>query len=319
VNRNIKAAIFIFFAILLSSCSKKISSPYSLNSFNCNDTVSENEAFYSDGFANDLCVPNDISLISTSQDNNTYSYGTFLIDECNIKDYREIYKKVYPASTTKIMTCLLALEHLNLDDKIKIEDDVSISVYGSSMAGLSLGDEMTVRDLLYGLMLPSGNDAALEVANLVAGNVPDFVIMMNEKSKELGATKTNFTNPHGLPDENHYSTVYDMYLIFNEACKNIDFLAITSSKEYTATITNSVSSNENSKREVTWKNTNGFLSGKYMYDESVKINAGKTGHTNAAGYCLVLNTENAGKTKISIIMKAESADQLYNSMKSIIK
>ena len=133
-------------------------------------------------------------------------------------------KRMYPASTTKVMTALVALKYGNLSDEITVPEESVISEAGASLAGLNPGDKLTLDELLYGLMLPSGNDAANAIAVHIGGSVDNFVRMMNDEAKRIGAVDTNFMNAHGLSDENHYTTAYDLYLIFNEALKDSRFL-----------------------------------------------------------------------------------------------
>ena len=135
------------------------------------------------------------------------------------------------ASTTKIMTGLLLCEYGNLDREITVTDEM-VRVEGSSM-GLLCGDKVTLHDLLYGLMLASGNDAANTIAIVIAGSCQKFAEMMNNKAKEIGLSNTSFVTPSGLDDQNHYSTAYDMALLTKYALKNADFAAAVSSKSAT--------------------------------------------------------------------------------------
>ena len=130
---------------------------------------------------------------------------------------KDATKQMYPASTTKVMTALLALKYGNLSDEVTVTDDSVITEAGASLAGIKPGDKLTLDQLLYGLMLPSGNDAANAIAVHIGGSVDNFVKMMNDEAKRIGAVDTNFVNPSGLSDSNHYTTAYDLYLIFNDA------------------------------------------------------------------------------------------------------
>ena len=131
-------------------------------------------------------------------------------------------KKMYPASLTKIMTAILAIELGELTDVITVDDDTPFEIEGSHIA-LEPGEILTLKDLLYALMLPSANDAASVIAKHYGGSLENFVKMMNQKAKELGAYNTNFTNPHGLHDTNHYSTAADLALITKYAMENDTF------------------------------------------------------------------------------------------------
>lgn len=268
------------------------------------------------GFASDLCVSSAYGE-NNSEGINAEAFALFDESGKQIISQKNIHQKVYPASTTKILTCLLALEMCKPDEIVTIPKESEIDVSGSSMAGLKPGDKIAMKDLLYGLMVPSGNDAAVAIAMHISGSVEEFARLMNKKAAELGATNSNFVNPHGLPDDNHYTTVYDMYLIFRKASENKDFRQVSSTKEYSVDVTNQ---NDGSTRTVTWTSGNGFYNGKYSLPEGYTITGGKTGHTNAAGFCLVLGEEQKdGKELISIVMKAPVYENLYQGMVSLVK
>lgn len=193
------------------------------------------------------------------------------------------------ASTTKIMTTLLSLESGDLDEQFVVDSE-AIKVEGSSM-GLCDGDIVTKRILCYGMLLPSGNDAANATAVKLAGNLSSFSDMMNERAKEIGMKNTNFVTPSGLHDDNHYSTAYDMAILTREALKNPDFSAICSESEITTEY-------GNPPYRRTLYNTNKLLS---MYDG---CNGVKTGFTDEAGRCLVSVCERNGVTLIAVTLCA---------------
>ena len=166
-----------------------------------------------------------------------------------------IYDRVYPASTTKILTCLVALEHGDLSDTVTVPEEARITVSGSSMADLKVGDQLSLQDLLYGLMIPSGNDAAAAVAVYIAGSEEAFAEMMNETALRLGATQSHFVNPHGLPDDNHYTTPYDMYLIFQAAMKNPDFRDIIATTSHDAEVLGA----DGVTMTISWETTNLYI------------------------------------------------------------
>ncbi|MEG1009262.1 MAG: D-alanyl-D-alanine carboxypeptidase family protein, partial [Clostridia bacterium] len=189
---------------------------------------------------------------------------------------KNMNKKIYPASTTKILTAIIAIEKLNLDDTITVrKEELELVPEDSSIMYLQEGEVISVRDLLYGLMLKSGNDAANVLAYEVSGNLTDFVSLMNEKAKELHCTNTHFTNAHGFHDDNHYSTSIDMANILKYCIKNEIFKEITQTKKYKIEKTNKLPA-----RYLT--NTNNLVKNNYEF----KI-GGKTGFTNEAGNVLV--------------------------------
>ena len=188
---------------------------------------------------------------------------------------KNIFEKLYPASTTKILTAYVALKNGNLDDVVTVSANAANQASDSSVCELKEGDKITLRDLLYGLMLRSGNDAAVAIAE------------HNAEAKALGATGSHFVTPNGLHDEEHYSTVYDMYLFMNAAVKNETFLEIIKSSRYTANYTDAAG-NPVTKE---WDSTNKYLMGTEPMPEGVTVIGGKTGTTGEAKYCLVQYNE----------------------------
>lgn len=224
-------------------------------------------------------------------------------------------KRMYPASTTKVMTALVALKYGNLSDEITVPEESMISEAGASLAGLNPGDKLTLDELLYGLMLPSGNDAANAIAVHIGGSVDNFVRMMNDEAKRIGAVDTNFMNAHGLSDENHYTTAYDLYLIFNEALKDSRFL------NYAGTASYNVSYIAADGSEVTksWRNGNRYITGQVATPGGLVVEAGKTGTTLAAGSCLVICSENKeGSKYISVVLKSKNRADLYDNMSKLL-
>lgn len=195
--------------------------------------------------------------------------------------------KMPMASTTKIMTCIVALENGKLSDKILV------SKKAASMPKVKMniknGEEYYLKDLLYAMMLESYNDVAMAVAEGIAGSQENFARMMNNKAKELGAKDTNFVTPNGLDANEHYSTAYDMALIGAYAVKNKDFLTITNTKNYSF-------DDVNGKRKFTVNNKDSFLS---MDKDAMGI---KTGFTGKAGYCFVGAVKNNGRIFISCVL-----------------
>lgn len=183
------------------------------------------------------------------------------------------YSKIYPASTTKVLTAILVLENLPLDEKVVASQRAINSVpIGSSVMGIKQGEIFSVENLLYGLILPSGNDAAIVLAEAVSGNVDDFVVLMNSKANEIGCLNTHFSNPHGFYDESHYSTPYDMALILKYAMKYDEFKKIAQTKSWELPITN--------KTDTTriLKNNNRLLDEDYSIFYPYAL-GGKTGYT----------------------------------------
>ena len=136
---------------------------------------------------------------------NVKSAAVIDVSARKIKYEYQLFQKVYPASTTKLLTAYIALKYGNLSDRITVSTSAAAVPTGSSVAGLKAGDQITLEDALYGLILRSGNDCANVIAEHISGNISKFALLMNQEAKSMGATKTHFVNPHGFPDTNHYT------------------------------------------------------------------------------------------------------------------
>lgn len=200
----------------------------------------------------------------------------------NLNDNTVLYEKnstdkTSIASLTKIMTGIVAIENIdNLDEKVKLTnaDFIGLREANLATAGFRVGEEVTYRDLLYGLMLPSGADAAQALTRLIAGSIDNYMNLMNQKAVELGLKNTHFVNPTGLDAEGHYSTVEDVGTLFQYAIKNEEFLNIIKTKKYTT-----------SNGRITFTST--IEKSKDRYGLSMDyVLGGKTGTTGDAGYCL---------------------------------
>lgn len=244
------------------------------------------------------------------------SAGVFLVSQGQVSYAQNIYEKMYPASTTKILTAYVALKYGDLDQTLTVSEYAIESLDpASSVCGLKIGDKITLREALYGLMLRSGNDAANVIAEGISGSMDAFVELMNREALALGATGSHFMNPSGLPDENHYTTAYDLYLIFHAATLNEEFVNIISTKSHD---TSYLDANGGTVSQ-TWNNSNGYLTGAYKQPEGVTVVGGKTGTTQAAGYCLVLYSQNqSGQPVISVVLKGNSKGDLYKIMSQML-
>ena len=213
-------------------------------------------------------------------------------------------KKKYPASITKIMTALVALENSTLNEKVIFsEDAVFLNEGDSSHISRDVGEKMTMEECLYGMMLESANECAWAIAEHVAGSEPKFVDMMNKRAKELGCKNTHFSNPNGLPDENHYTCANDMALIARAAFENRNFRTIIGTKSYTIPPTNTHAS------ETPLNNHHAMLhnykTDAYIYDGCL---GGKTGYTDSAGYTLVTYAKRGGLSLVCVVLDAPSPD-----------
>lgn len=265
-------------------------------------------------FASDLCVVGDESIFSDGSFTSEAA-ALFSLPDRKVMFSKNAFERLYPASITKVMTALIALKYGNLSDVVTVTDDAVITEAGASLCNIKPGDKLTLEQLLYGLMLPSGNDAGAAIAVHMAGDMENFSEMMNKEARKIGATGTHFTNPHGLSNENHYTTAYDLYLIFNEALKNPKFREIIGSTSYYA----EYESGKGEKVSQTWKGGNWYMTGERDEPEGVTVFGGKTGTTKAAGYCLIMGSkDNTDKEYISVILKADSRPALYDNMTNLI-
>lgn len=269
-------------------------------------------------FASLLCVSEDISLGTDVTDSQVAEgAATFNLATNSVVYAKNIYERLYPASTTKILTAYIALKYCDdLDAYVTVSENAVNQASDSSVCNLKAGDVIKLRDLLYGLMLRSGNDAAVAIAEYISGDVESFAVLMNQEAIALGATQSHFVNPNGLPDENHYTTVYDMYLILAKAVENETFVNIISTKSYDCVYTDA----EGEAVERTWENTNQYLTGASKAPDGITVVGGKTGTTGEAGYCLALYSYNAsGQPIISIVFKADGKSNLYLLMNEMLQ
>ncbi|SER14458.1 D-alanyl-D-alanine carboxypeptidase [Gracilibacillus ureilyticus] len=226
------------------------------------------------------------SALEVKADVNVSADSAILIDQSTgrVLFEKNADEKSLIASITKIMTAIVAIESGDLSDNVKISNH-AIGTEGSSIY-LTKDDQFTLEELIYGLMLRSGNDAAVAISEQVGGSEEGFVHLMNEKASWIGMTNTHFDNPHGLDSDTHYSTAYDMALLMSYAMENDTFAKISGTTSFKA-----------DGRDYAWANKNKLLTSLYDY-----CNGGKTGYTKAAGRTLVTSAEKNGHTLIAVTL-----------------
>ena len=256
-------AVLSLTAMVTTGCgfgSKNVVADYEIENYNTN-------LYTGDLFASDLCVASgDVNLkgITSAETDTLHSAALFDVDGKKVDFSYQMFDKIYPASTTKLMTALVALENADLSDVVTVSQNAE----------------------------------------------------MNSFAAELGCTGTHFTNPHGLQDENHYTTPYDIYLMLKEALNYPEFTDITQMASYTVSYKHS----DGSDASATLPATDHYLTGEAATPKDVTILGGKTGTTDKAGNCLALLSQNAyGKPFISIVMGASSKDVLYQEMTSLLQ
>ena len=224
------------------------------------------------------------------------STGTILYE-------RDMDEVNYPASITKIMTALLALENCSLDETVTFSEE---AVYGNegdtSHISRDIGEKMTMEECLYGMMLESANECAWAIGEHVGGTMKNFTKMMNERAQELGCTNTHFNNPNGLPDEEHWTSAHDMALISAEAYKNETFRVIAGAESYTIPPTNKHTDATplHNHHKMVYPYHGDY---KYLYDYAT---GGKTGYTNAAGNTLVSFAQKGDMPIVCVVMREQS-------------
>ncbi len=304
-------------ALVLAGCgSDGYGMPYDAYSVNSSFTVlSADQAGRAGTFAADLCIANENSNESAADMSQAEAAGLFSLGDKETLYAKNVHERLYPASLTKVMTALVALKNGNREDVLTASANVRITESGATLSGLKEGDKMTLDQALRILLIQSANDVAVMIAEQYGGTTEHFCEMMNEEAKAIGATNSNFTNPHGLTDENHYVTAYDMYLIFNEACKYELFKEIIGMSAYT-TIYYDAGGGEVSFDKPS---TNWYFNGEATAPAGITVLGGKTGTTSAARNCLVLLTsDTSGKSYISVIMKSEERGIMYTEMTNLL-
>lgn len=309
----------LIFSILLSGCgSANLSVPYKLESdVSAFSITNHNTDVKIDSFASSLCVGNANVTKNTSVNmTDATSAALFDVNRTNIIYAKNIHERLAPASLTKVLTAVIALEEGNLEDIITVTKDVKITDSQATLCGLKEGDTLTLNQALHALLIQSANDAANAIAIHLGGSLEGFAALMNEKAVELGATNSHFVNPHGLSDDDHYTTAYDLYLIFNKAIEYELFREIIHMNSYSTVYQDSVGN----EKEMDFSTTNLFLRGNYNSPDKITVIGGKTGTTNAAGNCLIiLSKDTAGNPYISIILRSKERQLMYEQMIDLLE
>jgi serine-type D-ala-D-ala carboxypeptidase len=209
----------------------------------------------------------------------------------------------FPASTTKIMTAILTVENCNLDDVATVSHNAVYSIpYDYTHASLKEGEELTIEQLLYALMIPSANDAAIVLAEHISGSVEEFAKLMNKRAEELGCKNTHFVNPNGIHSKDHTSTSYDLALMGKFAMQNSIIRKIVSTTQFTLPATNKYS-----KTDRIFNNSNDLLNtySKYYYEGTTGV---KTGYTGEAGNCIIASAKKNNLEVILVVLGGESTN-----------
>ena len=319
-SRHLMALPVLLCLMMLTGCGQKIENRYDVNvglmrMNSVNTSLTETD--HAKGFSDGLALPGETTFNADDISAEAALMVEFGKEDPQAVAYKNPYVRTYPASITKVMSALVCMRHIqDFQQEFKITENSNITVSGSSMAWVRTGETLTIEDLLYGMLLPSGNDAAVAIAEATSGSVEAFVEEMNRTALEIGATGTHFVNPHGLPDERHYTTPYDIYLTMNEAMKYEEFRKIVGTVNYSPHYKDS----NGMPKTQNWSVTNRFMIGETPVPQGLEVLGGKTGTTNAAGYCLTMGVRktSTGEEYISTVMKAKSKDELYQNMTNLI-
>lgn len=258
------------------------------------------------------------SHFSLAVEPNVASSAAILVESSTGKILFEknAYEKMYPASTTKVMTAILVLENCDLEEMATVSRNAVFSIPpGYVNCNLRENEQMRVKDLMYALMVKSANDAAVVLAEYVGGSVEGFADKMNEKAKELGCQNTHFVNPNGIHHENHYSTAYDLYLMARYAMKNETFRNYVSTVSYTLPATNQYSA-----QDRVCLTTNDMIrpNSRYYQENVIGI---KTGYTAEAKNCLISAARENNVELISVVLhagtNAEGLSERYLDTKAL--
>lgn len=322
MNKKLRktAAVCALFLLLmagsaLTGCNSKAAAILPNYEEHYTETKSRYDTWQSEGMAKNLAVV----PLSEATD---YSFSHDVKAALSVNDDTDevllsyhAFDRIYPASITKVMTALLVMEHGNFEDKVTLSHDITFNEGNVVRSMLKKGDTVTVEGLFNALLVASDNDCAVVLAEYIAGSVEEFTKMMNAKAKKLGATGTHFANANGLHDPNHYTTPYDLYLIFREAAKYDRFLNTVGQKDYVM----EYSTQKGYAMEEYKTNTNAYFRNLYPIPSGINMVGGKTGTTSIAKSCLILMTKNQeGETVISVVLGAETKDVLYQTMSDLI-
>ena len=267
----------------------------------CNATENETKMVILNDFSE---IENSLEPIENDNNLTIYSEAAILMDATTGKILydKDIYSRKYPASTTKILTAIIAIENCDLDEMAKASHTAIFSVKsGYSVANIQEGESFTIRQLLEVLMLQSANEAANVIAEHISGSVEEFAKLMNQKAKEIGCLDSNFVNANGAHNDNHYSTAYDLAMIAKYCMKNETFRELAQKQEC------SLPTTEIYEEERVFRNTNSLMqpNSRYYYPY---CNGIKTGFTTPAKNCLISSSNKDGFELISVILHAESTE-----------
>ncbi len=315
--KKIFSIILILSVCLLTACGKKKDSveTYRTEEITSGAQAADNKAV---GASQTIAI---LAKDAPNSDNadKISSEAALLVDATTNKIIfnKNAHKTEAPASTTKILTALVALKYADQKATRKIGDEVIIDEDNIVMCDYRIGDDVPFDVLLHGALMKSGNDAAAALALFTSPTMDDFIAKMNEEAKRIGATNSHFMNPHGLDQDNHYTTAYDLYLLFNEAIKNPQFIEAIGCKEYNSTFNRSTDYGDYII-ECSYSNGNAYVNGSKKAPSYVNVIGGKSGYTDNAQRCYVMLAESGGHKYIFVTMKCATRDIMYDDLSYLL-
>lgn len=309
-------SLLFVFILLLTGCSKQPLKDSFSKTKNTLDSYKMIQSQETKGISSDLAV-----IVKDDINPTTFqatAKGMLLVNETK-NEYlvaKQPFKKIYPASLTKVLTAYVVMKYGNLEDEVTIKSDITFNEEDVKVCFLQKGDKVSVETLLHGLLIASENDCAVALARYISGNQNKFVALMNQEAKLLGATNSHFVNPHGLHNKNHYTTPYDLYLIFHAASQYEIFNEIIQKPTYTMVYKNAFG------QRVTFdlENTNQYINkdAKLTQPNLVTVLGGKTGTTENSGSSLILLSKSKTDTYISVVTNEEDKEHLYQTMTQLL-
>lgn len=304
--------LFLLAVLAFSGCKKDadISNEFQISNSSAITYISENELTKVEGFASELAVvPADLPNSPASEQ--VHAECALLVNSTTgeILFNKNAHTRAYPASTTKCLTAMLAMKYGDINSNRTVGNEVIITEDNVVMCDYRVGDSVPFDVAIHGSILKSGNDAAAVLALFGAETLTDFADLMNKEVYTIGATNSHFVNPHGLMDYDHYSTAYDMYLIFREAVKNDYFRKVISTKTYSGNLQRTTKYGSYII-PCAYTSTNPFFSGAAKAPEHVTVIGGKSGYTEVARRSYVLLAEANGEQYICVVMKDDNYEFL---------
>ena len=281
--------------------------------------ITDSDLTKAEGFASDLAV---VPLNSENSPNSDklYSEAALLVDVTTgeVLFQKNPHKKEYPASTTKVLTALLALKYGDYESCVKVGSE-EITFYEDNVVvcDYRVGDEIPFDIAIHGALMASGNDAAGVLARFAKSDLSEFIVLMNEEVKSIGATNSHFTNPHGLYNDEHYTTAYDLYLIYKEAIKYDYFLNVVNTQAFSSTFTRTTSYSTY-QIPCTYTTSVPFFTGLCSAPSHVEIIGGKSGYTEVARRSYVLHAKANGHDYICVVLKSDSYDYMCADLEYLL-